>query len=501
MKHFTKSIFSILMVLFVFTSCTNEESIVDSQQNIEESESITTTLNLLSRQYDQNGNLNNDNPTGNVVFDFCFDFVYPLNLTLNNGTTITVNSLNDLVEVMMSSTEELYINGIAFLFNVETFNESTNAIEVLTINNEDEFEALLESCDFDETDDCFCTEEYDPVCVSITDSNGESFALLYPNACHAICDGFTEDDFSEECGEDYVIGGGECFEFVYPISVILDYGTPVTVNSREELFNATYGVYHVDLVLPLDIIIENDIVVTINGYNELEDVIEDCFGGVDFVIDCSIEDITNTLVDCLWQIDFIDFNEFIYNFNNDGSYEVVSDNNILTTGTWNILAGNDTFYISLNADSPDFNDEWMVTECDESLEMQSLIYPQAEIYTIYCDDDDDDDDDDEEDYDCSSEDGISNILSECPWIIDFIDFNEFIYTFNNDGSYEVGSDNNILTTGTWNFLLINNDLTINLNADLAVYNDTWLIVNCDEEGLTIESINYPQAEIDSIDCD
>ena len=287
---------------------------------------------------------------------------------------------------MMSSTEELYINGIAFPFNVETFNESTNAIEVLTINNEDEFEALLESCDFDETDDCFCTEEYDPVCVSITDSNGESFALLYPNACHAICDGFTEDDFSEECGEDYVIGGGECFEFVYPISVILDYGTPVTVNSREELFNATYGVYHVDLVLPLDIIIENDIVVTINGYNELEDVIEDCFGGVDFVIDCSIEDITNTLVDCLWQIDFIDFNEFIYNFNNDGSYEV-------------------------------------------------------------------------------------------------------------------GSDNNILTTGTWNFLLINNDLTINLNADLAVYNDTWLIVNCDEEGLTIESINYPQAEIDSIDCD
>ena len=30
--------------------------------------------------------------------------------------------------------------------------------DLLTINNEDEFEALLESCDFDETDDCFCTE-------------------------------------------------------------------------------------------------------------------------------------------------------------------------------------------------------------------------------------------------------------------------------------------------------------------------------------------------------
>ena len=381
---------------------------------------------------------------------------------------------------------------------METYNENSNALEIETINSEDEFLSLLEDCDFeDEVEDCICTEEYDPVCIDITDLDGELFTISYPNACYAICDGFTEDDFSEECQIDYESSDGECFEFVYPISIILDEGDPVTVNSREELFNATYGVYHVALVLPLAIIIENNIVVTINGYNELEDVIEDCFGGVDFVIDCSIEDITNTLVDCLWQIDFIDFNEFIYNFNNDGSYEVGFDNNILTTGTWNILPGNDTFYISLNVDSPDFNDELMVTECDESLEMQSLIYPQAEIYTIYCDDDDDD----EEDYDCSSEDGISNILSECPWIIDFIDFNEFIYNFNLDGTYQVESDNSILTTGVWSLDVTNNAYLMNLQAEDSQYNDTWLIADCDEGDLSILSIDYPQAVIYSVNCD
>ena len=53
MKNFKLSIFSVLIVLLAFTSCTNEETIVDTQQNTEESESITTTLGRLSQQYDE----------------------------------------------------------------------------------------------------------------------------------------------------------------------------------------------------------------------------------------------------------------------------------------------------------------------------------------------------------------------------------------------------------------------------------------------------------------
>jgi hypothetical protein len=356
----------------------------------------------------------------------------------------------------------------------------------------------LEDCDFDTGDFCECFEVFDPVCVEITDSNGEPFMITYPNACFAECDGFTEDDFSEECGGDFETGAGECFEFVYPISIILDEGSPVTVNSRDELFNATYGAYHIDLVLPLDIITEDDSVVTINSYDELEAIIEECFGDGYGVIECSIEDITNSLVNCFWQIDFVDDDQYLYNLNSDGTYQVQSDDSLLTFGTWNIVAGNDTFYISLNADSSNFNDEWVVTECDTDngfayLEMQSLIYPQAELYSTDCNDGNNN-------LDCSNED-ITLKLTECLWEIDFIDFNNFFYNFNVDGTYEVQSDNDILTTGTWVLSPGGDAVIIVLNAEVAEYNDAWLISDCDEDDLEIISLEFPQAEIYSINCD
>jgi len=611
MKNFKLSIFSVLIVLLAFTSCTNEETIVDTQQNTEESESITTTLGRLSQQYDENGNVDQtNNPAGNIVFDFCFDFVYPIELSFNTDTTVTVNSLDELIDIYSSSTENLFINGIAFPFQVETYNENSNALEIETINNEDEFFSLLEDCNFDEIEDCYCTEEYDPVCVNVTDLDGELFTISYPNACYAICDGFTEDDFSEECEQDYDSGAGECFEFVYPISIILDEGDPVIVNSREELFNATYGAYHIDLVLPLDIIIEGDTVVTINDYDELEAIIEECFGDSYGDIDCSIEDITNTLVNCFWQIDFVDDDQYLYNLNSDGTYQVQSGDSLLTFGTWNIVTGNDTFYLTLNANTSEYSDEWVVTVCDENLEMQSLVFPQAELYSIDCYDDNidcsigditntladycwsidfidnsefiynlnsdgtyqlqdiggntggivltsgawsvaagngtfyitlnaelteyndewvvydcdeemglilgsidypqaqiysidcNDDGNDDNNYDCSSEEGASNILTECPWIIDFIDSNEFTYFFYIDGTFQVMSENNVLTTGEWEFGMTNNGYLIELDAESPNFDDTWAINDCDEEmGLALGSINYPQAEIYSINCD
>jgi len=611
MKNFKVSIFSVLIVLLAFTSCTNEETIVDTQQNTEESESITTTLGRLSQQYDENGNVDQtNNPAGNIVFDFCFDFVYPIELSFNTDTTVTVNSLDELIDIYSSSTENLFINGIAFPFQVETYNENSNALEIETINNEDEFFSLLEDCNFDEIEDCYCTEEYDPVCVNVTDLDGELFTISYPNACYAICDGFTEDDFSEECEQDYDSGAGECFEFVYPISIILDEGDPVIVNSREELFNATYGAYHIDLVLPLDIIIEGDTVVTINDYDELEAIIEECFGDSYGDIDCSIEDITNTLVNCFWQIDFVDDDQYLYNLNSDGTYQVQSGDSLLTFGTWNIVTGNDTFYLTLNANTSEYSDEWVVTVCDENLEMQSLVFPQAELYSIDCYDDNidcsigditntladycwsidfidnsefiynlnsdgtyqlqdiggntggivltsgawsvaagngtfyitlnaelteyndewvvydcdeemglilgsidypqaqiysidcNDDGNDDNNYDCSSEEGASNILTECPWIIDFIDSNEFTYFFYIDGTFQVMSENNVLTTGEWEFGMTNNGYLIELDAESPNFDDTWAINDCDEEmGLALGSINYPQAEIYSVDCD
>lgn len=506
MKNFKLSIFGILILLLAFTSCNNEDAIVDTQQNTQESESITTTLGRLSQQYDENGNVDQaNNPAGNIVFDFCFDFVFPIDLSFNTGTTVTVNSLDELIDIYSSSTENLFINGIAFPFQVETYNENSNALEIETINNEDEFFSLLEDCNFDDIDDCSCTEEYDPVCVNVTDLDGETYTILYPNSCHALCDGFSEEDFSVECEENFDIGGSECFEFVYPISIILDEGDTVTVNSREELFNIIYGAYHIGLVFPLDIITEDDntvVALTINSYNELEAIIEDCFGNDYGVIDCSIEDITNTLVNCFWQIDFVDDDQYLYNFFNDGTYQVQSDDNLLTSGTWNIVTGIDTFYLTLNANSPNYDDEWVVTVCDESLEMQSLVSPQAELYSTDCYGDNNN-------LDCSIGD-ITNTLADYCWSIDFIDYNEFIYNLNSDGTYQLqdiggNSGGSFLTSGVWNVVAVNNTYYITLDAELEEYNDEWLVTDCDTDlgyaSIEMQSLVYPQAYIYYADCD
>ncbi|MAB30288.1 MAG: hypothetical protein CMP78_01650 [Formosa sp.] len=513
MKKFKLLIFSILMVLTVLMSCTNEEVVIDNQQNTEESESIVTTLNRLNNQFDENGNVDEaENPAGNIVFDFCFNFVYPIDLSFNTGTTVTVNSLDELIDIYSASTENLFIDGIAFPFQVETYNENSNALEIETINSEDEFLSLLEDCGFEDVvEDCICTQEYDPVCIDITDLDGELFTISYPNACYAICDGFTEDDFNEECQQGYESGANECFEFVYPISITLDEEDALTVNSREELFNAIYGAYHIGLVFPLDIITNDDntvLAITINSYDELEAIIENCFDDDYVVVDCSIGDITNTLADYCWSIDFTDDNEFIYNLNSDGTYQLqdIGGNlggSVLTSGAWSIVAGNNTYYITLSAELADYNDEWVVTDCNTDLgyaylEMQSIVYPQAYIYYIDCNDDGNDDNN----YDCSSEEGTSNILTECPWIIDFIDSNEFIYFFYIDGTFQVISENNVLTTGEWEIGMTNNGYLIELDAESPNFDDTWAINDCDEEmGLALVSINYPQAEIYSINCD
>lgn len=492
MNKFKLLIFSILTILTVLTSCTNEEVIIDNLQNTEESESIVTTLSRLNQQYDDNGNVDEaENPAGNIVFDFCFDFVYPINLSFNTGTTVTVNSLDELIDIYFASTENLFINGIAFPFQVETYNENSNALEIETINSEDEFLSLLEDCDFeDEVEDCICTEEYDPVCIDITDLDGELFTISYPNACYAICDGFTEDDFSEECQIDYESGDGECFDFVYPISIILDEGDPVTVNSREELFNATYGAYHIDLVLPLDIIIENDSIVTINDYDELEAIIEDCIGDDNVgVVDCLPEDILSALINCFWQIDFVDDDQYLYNFFSDGTYQVQSDDSLLTSGEFIINTGNETFYITLAANSPIYNDEWVVTVCDESLEMQSLVSPQAELYSIDCVE--------EGLEDCSIEE-VEVLLSNCSWV----NVNNDIYSYiiNLDYTFEVVEGNTITTTGVWDLNVTGNGYLMSLNSNSTQFQDTWLIADCHEGDLFILSL-VSDTTIISDNCD
>lgn len=417
MKTFKLTILSLAMVLFVFTACTNNESVIEEPQTTEESESITTTLDQLRAQFDDSGNVSQfNNPAGNIVLDFCFDFVYPLNLAYNNGTIVSVADLDGLIDIMLNSTTNLYINGIAFPFNIETYNNESNAIEIITINNETEFSAVLENCEFNSTSTCECFELYDPVCVEITDPNGNIFIVTYSNICYAQCDGFTQDDFLEECEGDYNADQIDCFSLNYPLSIIVDNDVTIVINSENELNTALYDVYYYSFVYPITVTLENGNITTVNNSEELDAIITNCNGcpcpgdvdpvcveiiqpdgsiltevynnsclalcagytELDFVYCNSGNDlclpsaITTSLVDNSgWTISSIndsnDLNNYVITFYEDGSLQWSADGATFS-GSWSVesteVFGN---VLTLSFSGPNLQQatgEWSIVDCD-----------------------------------------------------------------------------------------------------------------------------------------
>ena len=421
MKNLKSLLLSLLIITVVFTSCTNNEPLFE-EQNTTESVAITTTLSELSLQFNSEGNvIPSENPAGNIVFDFCFDFVYPITLSYNNGSTVDVNDLDGLIDVMINSTQELYINGIGFPFQVETYVDSSDSIQIVTINNEEEFINLLENCDFDAFD-CECFEDYNPVCVEIYDPNGTSFVVTYPNACYAECDSFTEADFVENCETDYnTNAGNECFTFNFPISFIIDNGTTITVNSEMELGTALYNVYYFEFVYPFDVTLESGEVVTVNNELEYFTILDDCYGSyngndcecgeifepicvqvtnpmggveifvfpnacfalcegfteADFVTcddinfgDCTEEEYISNLTQCNHYAFFLNNNDataYEVQFSADGTLTIISeDQTFTTTGTWEFGTStpDGTITIIIDAEDNNFDDIWGITGCE-----------------------------------------------------------------------------------------------------------------------------------------
>lgn len=95
---------------------------------------------------------------------FCFEFVYPISLSLSNGTNVTVTSLEGLIALLGDESTDLYVEGIAFPFQV------TVQGQVSTIGNEQEFIALLINCGIptwnDDLDDSYCFDLVFPISVS-----------------------------------------------------------------------------------------------------------------------------------------------------------------------------------------------------------------------------------------------------------------------------------------------------------------------------------------------
>lgn len=216
-----------LKVLFLFAaislatlySCTDGDSI-ENEVVTKKSFSLRTVLNELKKS-------NNIAGRSAATEDaFCFEFVFPLNLSYNDGTVVTVSSMDGIIDLLSNETPSLYIEGIAFPFQVTL--ATADSATPITISNESDFEALIEGCGY-------------------------------------------------ETYEDYVTTGF-CYEFVYPFSIINQDGNTIVIDSEEELFNMISSSDENDiyeLVFPLSVTYEGATVV-INDIYELFEMDNNC---------------------------------------------------------------------------------------------------------------------------------------------------------------------------------------------------------------------------------
>lgn len=484
MKHFKLFLFSFVLFAGFLTACSNNEP-VSENQDIQQSQAITESLNRLSQQFNNQGDvIPSANPSGNIVFDFGFDFVYPLNLSFNNGTTVTVNDLEELISIMINSTNDLYINGIEFPFDVEIYDAATDSIVVITINNEEEFLDLLESLNWETQDNCNCTEEFDPVCVEIMDPAGVSFVITYPNACYALCDGFQESDFVEDCEQDYNNNtSNDCFTFNFPLTVITDQNQTITVNSQEELNNALYNAFYFDFVYPFDVTNSEGNVVSINNENDFIDLLEDCYGVV--VTNCECDDVFDPVC--------VEVESPL------GGIETITFPNACYAECEGFTSAD---FVECNTNNP-------CEECENlplvpvCVEVQSpvggteiIVFPNAcfaecegftEADFVDCEN---------VSNNCAEDEYVANLVNCSHYVFPLNNGNgstaTYIFDFNSNGTIDITSeDGSYTSTGTWELGGVTpfGDQSLIITDELNDFNNVWGITGCDPEFVYMYSVD------------
>ncbi len=160
---------------------------------------------------------------------FCFDFVYPVDVSLPDGTTQTANNEEEMGMIVFTWFEQ-NPNSSEFPSFVFPLTVITEDGEETTVEDEDGFEDLIEDCYEDYHEDCF-TINY-PV------------QIIFPDGVTADVNSDDELEEAVENWYDQNPNNNEDPTFNYPIEVTMEDGTISSVNSNEELealFTECYG--------------------------------------------------------------------------------------------------------------------------------------------------------------------------------------------------------------------------------------------------------------------
>ncbi|MBS7786997.1 hypothetical protein KIH23_06785 [Flavobacterium sp. CYK-55] len=212
------------MVLLVgaLYSCSDDNAI-KGETATEQSVALRTVLNKLKLEHTvtHGKNATTANPATAML---CFDFVFPMTFSYNNGTTVTVASLDGLLSILQNESPNMFLAGVVFPFEVQ----SGGALQ--TINNEQELTALIMQC---------------------------GVPTFVEDLQHTFC-----------------------FDLVYPIQLTYN-GQVVTINNQSELmqFGDAPGFNGVvEVVFPISVIYQNQTVV-LNSTYDFYQMVNNCNEG------------------------------------------------------------------------------------------------------------------------------------------------------------------------------------------------------------------------------
>lgn len=221
-----------------------------------ESRSLVSLLNILYIYFDQNGEVlfdDNYDQNGDGNYDIfnewedfmCFDIQFPISVTMPDESQVSIGNEDELYEAVESyyemSDEYDGLPEINFPFNIIFYfdDENGNEIEeIVGVGSYEELEMYFEICEDGWDDDGWDDEDwYEIDCfdlvypLTIVNPEGEVLTVDSENNLHEYIDQYYENCNSNDCGD---------FNLYYPLTVEYysetnDQVQTLTINSEEEL--------------------------------------------------------------------------------------------------------------------------------------------------------------------------------------------------------------------------------------------------------------------------
>ncbi len=307
MKSFKFFSFLILLMLVAFSSCKKDE--------INTTEVVPDPIN--SEETYSNGLLDRLVADAEELSLGCVTVEYPFSMLMMDSSTIEITSEGDMNAAFMDSTN--YPIDFVYPLNVTSEDGSTFAV-----NNAGELAALFANCvpdtgwdDSTFTEDFFpawvisletsCYELVYPVTILNVDgatataanedelvlqlSDGNFYSFSFPlNLIDAdgnpviADDGNALFDLLAACNPGGGIGGGcnpggfACYQFSYPITLVMIDGSTVTINSDDEFANAVMNGEWAGFQYPITLIAEDSTELVVNNDDELNGAMLNCGG-------------------------------------------------------------------------------------------------------------------------------------------------------------------------------------------------------------------------------